>query len=114
MGYLLKFLPFVTAFAEDEAVQPSFMDGVIKWAASIGGAIIAIFLIISLVKDGMEFAKGQGSVSIWKILGKAVFLILIIGLIFLAQNYQTLGTTAQGIGNNAFNVIGNEVNSILP
>lgn len=111
----LKFLPFVTAYAASPAVTaPSFISGLIGWGAGLGGGIIALFLIVSLVKDGIEFAKGQGSVSIWKIIGKALFLILIIGLIFLATNYSSLGNTAKEIGNKAINTVNNEVNVVLP
>lgn len=106
----LKFMPFMIAFAGNE----SFVDKLVKWAAGFGGGIVAVFLIVSLVKDGIEFAKGQGSVSIWKILGKAIFLILIIGLVFLAQNYKTLGNTAKGIGDKAVNTVNTEMNNILP
>lgn len=115
MCFLLKFLPFVMAYAANTTVtQPSFISKIIGWAAGLGGGIVAIFLIVSLVKDGIEFAKGQGSVSIWKILGKALFLILIIGLIFLAVNYQSLGNKASNIGNDAVNAIDTEMNTILP
>lgn len=120
MSYFLQMLPFIVANAANNAganVTPgnsSFMDSLLGWGAGIGGGIVAIFLIVSLVKDGIEFAKGQGSVSIWKILGKAIFLILIIGLIFLATNYKTLGNTAKSIGQDAINTVNNEVNVILP
>lgn len=115
MSFLLKFLPFVMAFAKQATTtQPSFMSKVISWVAGLGGGIVAIFLIVSLVKDGIEYAKGQGSVSIWKILGKALFLILIIGLIFLAVNYEDLGNKAKDIGNSAVNTVNNEINTILP
>ncbi|MBQ8218185.1 MAG: hypothetical protein IJZ79_02675 [Bacilli bacterium] len=113
MSYILQYLPIIIATASSPTTS-TFMDKVLGWAAGIGGAIIAIFLIVSLVKDGIEFAKGQGSVSIWKILGKAIFLILIIGLVFLATNYKTLGNTAKGIGDKAINTVNNEINVILP
>ena len=115
MSYLLQFLPFMVAFAQQTGPTTStFMDRLLGWGAGIGGGIIALFLIVSLVKDGIEFAKGQGSVSIWKIVGKALFLILIIGLVFLATNYKTLGNTAKGIGDKAINAVNNEMNVILP
>ena len=111
----LKFLPVVTAYADNATVtSPAVISKLIGWGAGLGGGVIAIFLIVSLVKDGIEFAKGQGSVSIWKIIGKALFLILIIGLIFLATNYSTLGNNAKNIGNKAINTINNEVNTVLP
>ena len=113
--YLMQFIPFIVANANAPAVKNStFIDNLVGWGAGIGGGIIALFLVVSLVKDGIEFAKGQGSVSIWKILGKAVFLILIIGLIFLAVNYKSLGNTASSVGNKAINTVNNEVNTVLP
>jgi len=117
MEFILQYLPFVIAFANNTAAQPatsSFMDKLISWGAGVGGGIIALFLIVALVKDGIEFAKGQGSVSIWKILGKALFLILIIGLVFLAMSYKSLGNTAKSIGNDVINTVNNEVNTIIP
>lgn len=110
MAIFAKILPFTWAFA---ATESSFMTNLVKWAAGIGGGIIALFLIVSLVKDGIEFAKGQGSVSIFKIIGKALFLILIIGLVFLAVNYKNLGTTASNLGNGVINKVNNEANVIL-
>lgn len=115
MAYVLaKVLPFIVAFANNGPASSTFISNLVSWAAGIGGGIVAVFLIVSLVKDGIEFAKGQGSVSIWKILGKAVFLILIIGLIFLAINYTSLGNTAKSIGDKAINTVNTEVNSVLP
>lgn len=112
--YLMQFMPFVVANAAPSVTESNFVNNLVGWGAGIGGGIIALFLIVSLVKDGIEFAKGQGSVSIWKILGKAVFLILIIGLIFLAVNYKSLGDTASKVGNKAINTVNNEVNTVLP
>ena len=112
---LIKYCPFLVAFAEGATIQtPGFIDKVVGWSAGLGGGLVAVFLIVSLVKDGIQFAKGQGSVSIWAILGKALFLILIIGLIFLALNYSTLGNTAKNIGDKGINSVVNETNKILP
>lgn len=105
-----KILPFTLAFA---ATDSSFMNNLVKWAAGIGGGVIALFLIVSLVKDGIEFAKGQGSVSIFKIIGKALFLILIIGLVFLSINYISLGTNASTLGNSVINKVNTEAGVIL-
>lgn len=112
--FLTKLLPFIIAFANNGPKDSTFITNLVSWAAGIGGGIVAVFLIVSLAKDGIEFAKGQGSVSIWKILGKAVFLILIIGLIFLAMNYKSLGNTAKSVGDKAINTVNTEVNSVLP
>lgn len=109
MAILLNYLPFIMAFADKSAQSRPFIASLVSYAAGIGGGIVAVFLVVSLVKDGIEFAKGQGSVSIFKIIGKALFLILIIGLIFLAVNYDSIGKKAQNIGDKAINTIDNEV-----
>lgn len=63
------------------------IDNVIKMAASIGAGIIAIFLICAIVKDGVQYAKG-GSGCITGIMGKVMFLILVMGIGFVAVNYK--------------------------
>lgn len=102
----------VFAFADGEPKENTFMSGVVQYVGGIGGALVGIFLIVSIVKDGIAFAKGGGQVSPFKIVGKVLFLILMIGLIYLAINYNSLGKTAQGIGNNVVNEVNNQVNII--
>ena len=116
MNIATTFLPFYAAYAgtAGAATESSFITTIVQWAAGIGGGIIALFIIVSLVKDGMEFAKGQGSVSIWKILGKVCFLILVIGLVFLSTGYMSLGNTAKSIGDKGLNTVQEEVNVLLP
>lgn len=109
-AFLCKFMPITTAFA---AETNGFIDGIVTWAAAIGGGLVAIFLIISLVKDGIGLAKGSGDSSILKIIGKALFLILIIGLIYVATNYSNLGTTAESIASGGINTVGSEVGGLL-
>ena len=110
LAKIMTYMPVMVAFA---ATKNGFVDKIVGWAAGVGGGIIAIFIIVSLVKDGIEFAKGQGSSSVFKIIGKVLFLLVILGLIYLAMNYDTLGTTACNLGNNAVNTINNEVNNTL-
>ena len=107
-AFVLKYLPFCTAFAENTT-----MSTIVTWAAGIGGGVVALFLIIALAKDGIGLAKGSGDSSILKIIGKALFLILIIGLIYLAVNYDSLGDKAQNIANKGVNIVNNEVNGAL-
>lgn len=107
---LMTLMPFITAFAEEEG---NFIGTVVGWVAGIGGGIIAIFIIVSLVKDGVEFAKGQGNSSIWKIIGKVLFLLIILGLIYLAVSYDSLGKRAQNVGEDALNIIEDEVDTML-
>ena len=37
---------------------------ILQWSVSIGGALVAVFLIFSIVKDAIGYAKGSGSNSI--------------------------------------------------
>lgn len=92
------------------ATQSTFVSGLVKWAAGIGGGLIAIFLIYSIVKDGLDYAKGNGSNSILKIVGKVLFLILLIGLVYVAMNYDNLGKKAQKVGDQAINVVESGLN----
>lgn len=101
-------------FADDTNVKTSgTMNKVIGWVAGIGGGIVAIFLVISIVKDGLEYAKGNGSGSPLKIIGKVLFLLLMIGLIFLATNYASIGNKAKGIGNTVVNKVSSETDNVF-
>lgn len=66
------------------------IDNVIKMAATIGAGIIAIFLIYSIVKDGVGYAKGGTGIT--AILGKVMFLILVMGIAAVAVNYKQYST----------------------
>ena len=111
MSAVYKAMPVVLDIA-DNVTENSFMTRVVQWAAGIGGAIIAIFLIIAIVKDGLAYAKSGG--SILPIIGKVLFLILCIGLIFLAVNYASLGNTASDIAGKAVEQVNSEASNILP
>lgn len=89
----------------NSVAENSLMSGVVKWAAGIGGGLIALFLIVSIVKNAVGYAKGSGSSSIFKIIGEALFLILLIGLIFIAVRYTTLGNTASGIAQQGVTIV---------
>jgi predicted small secreted protein len=112
---LMKWLPTISAFAAGTSPETGneTVSKILGWVAGIGGGIVAIVLVISLVKDALGLIKGQGDSSVVKVVGKALFLILIIGLIFLATNYTALGNTANGIAGKGINAVGNEVNKAL-
>lgn len=102
------------AFADDPAPastagKSTFLSGVIKYVGGVGGALVGIFLIVSIVKDGIQFAKGGGQVSPFKIVGKVLFLILMIGLIFLAVNYEKIGETGQSVGQGVIDTLSSEL-----
>lgn len=117
MGSLLpvmsRLLPFLFAFADGEVSTSSNMDNVIGWIAGIGGGIVGICLIISLIKDGLGYAKGQGDASVFKIIGKVIFLIVIIGLIYAAAHYDDLGKKGQTIANEGVKIANEEINNAL-
>jgi hypothetical protein len=75
---------------------------ILQWSVSIGGALVAVFLIFSIVKDAIGYSKGSGSNSIGKILGKIVVFILMIGLVIMAgtRSFDNLGKRlgTQGVG----------------
>ena len=110
MSAVYKAMPVALDIA-DNVTENSFMTGVVQWAAGIGGAIIAIFLIIAIAKDGIAYAKTGGSVL--PIIGKVLFLILCIGLIFLAVNYAPLGNKAAEIAGTGVDIVGSEAGNIL-
>lgn len=104
-----KIMPFMVAFAAGSGT----MNNIVKWAATIGGGLVALFLIINIVKEGFAYAKGQGNGSVLGIIGKVLFLILMIGIIFLAQNYEKLGNAAKDIGQKGVDIVQTEVNGAL-
>ena len=113
MGFLtglwLQFCPVITAFAADaNSGGGSFIGKVVKWAGGIGGGLVAIALIISLVKDALEMSKGGGNASPIKIIGKALLLILVLGLIGLAMNYDSLTNKGKTVGNIIVNEAENQ------
>lgn len=85
--------------------------GLLKTVGVIGGALVGIALIISIVKDAMGYLKGSGSNSIGKIIGKVLLLILMIGIITIAAQggFSSLGEKAakkaEKVGNDAVDVI---------
>lgn len=76
------------------------MNSIMTWGIALCGGIIAIFLVMAIVKDGIEFASGRGN-SMVGIIGKCLFLILMIGLIFMSRNLPEL------TGDNSDNIVDN-------
>ena len=103
---LINLSPVVTAAASGSS---SFIGTMVKWAGSIGGGLVAIALIISLVKDGIGLAKGSGDSSIFKIIGKALTLIVVLGLVGLAINYTSLQNTGKNVGNRVIKTVNTEL-----
>lgn len=89
------------------------MSNLITIAVTVGGGLLALFLIMSIVKDGLEYSKGSSTGSIWKIIGKATFLIFCIGLIIIAANWEDLGQKAQGVGEKGLDAIERGATEVL-
>ena len=86
---------------------------ILGYIVGIGGALVAGFLIVSLVKDAFQYAKGNGSVSVAKIIGKVVFIGVMIAIIILVANWRnsslvTLGNTLANKGVGLVNEVANE------
>lgn len=58
----------------------------IRVAATIGAGIVAIFLIYSIVKDGVGYARGGSGIT--GIIGKVMFLMLVMGVVVIGANYK--------------------------
>lgn len=110
MSAVYKAMPVALEVA-DTVTENSFMTKVVQWAAGIGGAIVAIFLIVAIAKNGIAYAKGGGSPL--PIIGKVLFLILCIGLIFLAVNYTSLGNKAAEIADSGVGIVGSEASNFF-
>lgn len=94
--------PFVVSFADHES---KIIDGVVQYGGSIAAGIVAIFLMISIVKDAVGYAKGSGNSSVLKIVGKVIFMIIMLGLIYLAISYKDLGKKGQDLSNKGFDIV---------
>ena len=92
MNFLTELMGIANVFA---AGSDSIGSKILVWAGSIGGALVAVALIFSIVKDAMGYIKGSGSNSIGKIIGKIILLIFMIGVITLAAGggFNTLSKT---------------------
>ena len=90
----MDYYPIMLAFS---------MDGLVKYAAWIGGGILAIFLIYAIVKDGIAYAKGGG---------KVLFLLLCLGLIFIVTKYTSIGDKAKDIAGKGIEIIGQQAETI--
>lgn len=88
-------------------------SSILSILVTVGGIAVACFLIWNIVKGALGFAKGEGSTSIWKILGEVLFLILCIGLIFMAQNWEALGNKAKNIGNKGLEAVDGTLNDAI-
>lgn len=108
LSKIMQYLPFVTAHADG---PEGTIGTVLSWIGTLGGGIVAIFMIISLIKDGIGIAKGSGDSSVLKVAGKVIFLIVILGLIGVCVNYTSISQTGEKMGNKAVDVINTEFDS---
>lgn len=89
----------------------SVISKIVSWGAGLAAGIVALFLMYAIAKDGYEYAKGQGSV--FKILGKALFLILCIGIIILAINYEKIGNKFSQLANTGIDIVATEASDVF-
>ena len=109
---LFMLLPFVAQYLPVNIV---LADGssFVTWVGGSAGGIVAILLMISIVRDVWGLVTGKGQASPIKIVGKVLFLILCIGLIYLALNYTSLGKTASELGQKAVDKLDSEAKDVL-
>jgi len=91
----------------------NLLSKIIGIGIGVAGGILALLLVISIVKDGIEFHKGNGNGSWVKIISKVLFFVVCIGLVIIAANWQALGNKAAGLGNNLLNAVENFGNDIV-
>lgn len=114
MNYVLsRLLPFVIASASGIKTSTT-ADSIVSYAAGIAAAVVALAVIFFIAKNAWQYIHGSGSVSAWKIFGIVIMLCFMIGLIFLAVNYKSIGNSASEIGNKALETINTEAGNILP
>lgn len=118
---IMQNAPIIIAHAAEEGAKAatsgsdgsSFVAKLVKWVGGTAGGIVAILLMVSIAKDVFGLATGKGQTSPIKIVGKVLFLILCIGLIYLATNYDSLGNTASDLGQKAVDTINSDANDLL-
>lgn len=117
---IMQNAPVIIAHAAEEGAKAtggsdgsSFVAKLVKWVGGTAGGIVAILLMVSIAKDVFGLATGKGQTSPIKIVGKVLFLILCIGLIYLATNYNSLGNTASDLGQKAVDTFNSDANDLL-
>jgi hypothetical protein len=114
LAFFVKFAPIMDVFATNLSISAtttssSTMSKVVSWAAAIIGGVVAILLMVSIAKDAVQYAKGGGSVSIPKIIGKVLFMLIMIAIIFVAANYQTAASTGESLANTGLNAVSSAI-----
>lgn len=88
------------------------MSGLLQTVGTWGVSIVGILLIVSIIKDALEYAKGQGNGSIPKIITKVVILVFLIGVIIMtaSNSWNALGEALAGKANALGNNIVQNIN----
>ena len=68
---------------------------IITWVA----AIIIIVFVIFIIKDVVEIVKGQGSPL--RVIGKVIFVFVILAIVFMCRNYANIGTKLSDVTTSA-------------
>lgn len=73
------------------------LDGIVTWVAGIVAAVAILLLLVFIVKDVIEYLKGQK--GIMSIIAKVGCVILIVALIFVAVSFKDKGNSlSEGVG----------------
>ena len=78
---------------------------IVAFAAGIVGGLIALFMIFAIFMEAKNLIKGEGSASIWKLLGKVLVFILMIGLVYVAIGYTSLGQSAKDVADKGVGAV---------
>ena len=90
------------------------IEGIVKTVAGWGAGILAAILIATVVKEGLQYIKGSGSVSLWSILGKVIILVLMLGFILLTSDYgKNYGPFANLWGQKVVNTTSELANELI-
>lgn len=60
------------------------LSNTMTWGIALCAGIICLCLIVSIVKDAMEFARGGSSTP--AMIGKVLFLMVMVALVFVSRN----------------------------
>lgn len=87
--------PLVMAMDNDN-VPAKILITTVAWVAPIGALVLVIFLI----KDIVQIAKGDGQGSIGKVFVKIIVVLLLLGVMVAMLNYDTFATFMGSLFSN--------------
>ena len=109
--YTLSFL--ATTPPKTTPTDVPLIQNIVAFAAGIVGGLIALFMIFAIFMEAKNLIKGEGSASIWKLLGKVLVFILMIGLVYVAIGYTSLGQSAKDVADKGVGAVISTVSDAL-